>query len=171
MICNRPLLLLLLFLNYYYILDKFSSFPSIVARSRQWEWGVIGEEVTLTTVLSLVCGLFQCCDFLDFITIIITRASDRLRKKKPNFAGFLGTNSWKNRPILWEFHESFRGKLHQKAIGRKWRILWLFSRPISLQIDQFCTDQTSIFIVFLTEVIICSFNNNTLQKWTNGKAF
>ena len=24
---------------------------------------------------------------------------------------------------------------------------------------------------FLTEVIICSFNNNTLQKWTNGKAF
>ena len=36
---------------------------------------------------------------------------------------------------------------------------------------RFCTDQTSVFNVFLTEVIICSFNNNTLQKWTNGKAF
>ena len=45
------------------------------------------------------------------------------------------------------------------------------------EIDQFCADQTSIFNVFLTEVIICFFNNNTLQKWTmdnewtNGKAF
>ena len=28
----------------------------------------------------------------------------------------------------------------------------------------FCADQTSIFNVFLTEVIICSFKNNTLQK-------
>ena len=48
------------------------------------------------------------------------------------------------------------------------------SRQISLEIDQFCADQTSIFNVFLTEVIICSFNNNTLQKlqnWANGKAF
>ena len=48
------------------------------------------------------------------------------------------------------------------------------SRQISLEIDQFCANQTSIFNVFLTEVIICSFNNNTLQKlqnWTNGKAF
>ena len=45
------------------------------------------------------------------------------------------------------------------------------SRQISLEIDQFCADQTSIFNVFLTEVIICSFNNKTLKKWTNGKAF
>ena len=36
------------------------------------------------------------------------------------------------------------------------------------EIDRFCTDQTSVFNVFLTEVIICSINNNTLQKWTNG---
>ena len=42
---------------------------------------------------------------------------------------------------------------------------------ILLEIDQFCADQTSVFNVFLTEVIVCSFNNNTLQKWTNGKAF
>ena len=64
----------------------------------------------------------------------------------------------------------FRGKLHQKAISKKRPILWLFSRQISLESDRFCTDQTSIFNVFLTEVIICSFNNNTPQKWTNGKA-
>ena len=99
------------------------------------------------------------------------RASDRSRKKKPNFAGFLGTNSRKNRRILQEFRGSFQGKLHQNAIGKKRPILWLFSRQISLEIDRFCADQTSLFNVFLTEVIICSFNNNTLQKWTNGKAF
>ena len=46
-----------------------------------------------------------------------------------------------------------------------------FSRQISLEIDRFCADQTSVFNVFLTEDNICSFNNNTLQKRTNGKAF
>ena len=102
---------------------------------------------------------------------IFNRASDSSRKKKSNFAGFSGTKSQKNRSISWEFHGSFRGKLHQKAIGKKRPILWLFSRQISLEIDGFCADQTSIFSVFLTEVLICSFNNNTLQKWTNGKAF
>ena len=34
------------------------------------------------------------------------RASDILRKKKQNFAGFSGANSWKNRPIS----RDFRGK-------------------------------------------------------------
>ena len=73
--------------------------------------------------------------------------------------------------ILWEFRGSFRGKLHQKVISKKRLILWLFSRQSSLEIDRFCADQTSIFNVFLTEVIIYSFNKNTPQKWTNGKAF
>ena len=99
------------------------------------------------------------------------RASDRSRKKKSNFAGFLGTKSQKNRPISQEFCGNFWRKLGWKAISKKRWILWLFSGQISLEIDRFCADQTSIFNVFLTEVIICSFNNNTLQKWTNGKAF
>ena len=99
------------------------------------------------------------------------RASDGSRKKNSNFAEYLGTNSRKNRPISQEFHGSFRSKLHQKAIGKKWPILWLFSRQILLEIAWFCADQTSVFNVYLTEVIICSFNNNMLQKWTNGKAF
>ena len=36
----------------------------------------------------------------------------------------------------------------------KWRILWLFSGQISLEINRFCTDQTSVFNVLLTEVVI-----------------
>ena len=32
-----------------------------------------------------------------------SRASDRLWRKKSNFAGFLGTNSWKNWQILRKF--------------------------------------------------------------------
>ena len=102
---------------------------------------------------------------------VMFRASDRSQKKKLNFVGFLGTNSRKNRPISWEFHRIFQGKLHQNAIGKKQPILRLFSKQILLEINRFYADQTSIFNIFLTEVIICSFNNNTLQKWTNGKAF
>ena len=83
----------------------------------------------------------------------IDRASDRSRKKKSNFAGFLKTKLWKNRLISWEFCANFRGKLGSKGIGKKWQILGLFSGQISLEIDQFCSDQTSIFNVFLTEAI------------------
>ena len=95
---------------------------------------------------------------------IISRASDRSRKKKSNFAGFLGINSRKNQLISRQFCGSFRVKLHQKAIDKKWSILQLFLRQISLGINRLCADQTSIFNIFLTEVIVCSFNNNTLQK-------
>ena len=50
-------------------------------------------------------------------------------RKRSNFAGFLGTNSRKNRPISRKFRGSFRGKLHQKAIGKKRPILWHLRRP------------------------------------------
>ena len=70
-----------------------------------------------------------------------------------NFAGIFGAN--------------LAGK---QSIKKRW-ILWLFSGQISPEIDWICADQTSVFNVFLTEVVICSFNNNMLQKWTNGKAF
>ena len=102
--------------------------------------------------------------FSSIVDSILTRASDRSRKEKSNFVGFLGTNSRKNWPISREFCGSFLGKLHQKAIGKKQPILWLFSRQILLEIDRFCADQTRICYVFLTEDIICSFNNNTFQK-------
>ena len=79
----------------------------------------------------------------------LVRASDRSRKKKSNFSGFLGTNSRQNRSTSREFRGRFRGKLHQKAIGKKRPILWLFSRQISLKIARFCAVQTSVFNVFL----------------------
>ena len=92
---------------------------------------------------------------------VTDRASDRLQKKKADFAGFLGTNSWKNRPISLEFS---RANFTEEQAVKKRRILWLLSGQISLAIDRFCADQTSAFNAFLTELIICSFNNNMLQK-------
>ena len=91
--------------------------------------------------------------------IINTGLLIKSRKKKSKFAGFLGTNSRKNPPISREF----QGKLHQKAVGKKRPVLWLFSRQMSLEIDRFCADQTNVFLT-AAGVVICSFNNNTLQK-------
>ena len=45
------------------------------------------------------------------------RASDRSRKKKSNFGGFLGTNSRKIGRFRGNFARVFGGKLYQKAIG------------------------------------------------------
>ena len=102
----------------------------------------------------------------------IDRASDRLRKKKSNFAGFLKTKLWKNRLILREFCANFRGKLGSKAIGKKTADFRVIFGQISLEIDQFCSDQTSIFNVFLTEVIalpttICSRNEPMAKPFTS----
>ena len=66
-----------------------------------------------------------------------------------------------NRGKIGRFRGNFQGKLGRKAIGKKRRILWLSSGQISQEIDRFCADQTSVFNVFLTEDIICSFNNHT----------
>ena len=96
---------------------------------------------------------------------ILCRASNRSRKKV-NFAGCLGTNSRKNRPIS----RKFRSKLREKQSVKTADFMLIF-RENSLEIDRFWADQISILNVFLTEVIICSLNNNTLQKWINGKVF
>ena len=64
---------------------------------------------------------------------------DKIAEKSANFAGI------------------FRANLAGKQSVKKQQTLWLFSRQISLEIDQFCADQTSVFNVF--------------QKWNNGKAF
>ena len=85
---------------------------------------------------------------------LVTRASDKSQKKKSNFAGLFVINSRTNQPISREFCRNFWGKLRQKAISRQQPILWLFSGQISLEIDWICADETSVFNVFLTEVII-----------------
>ena len=53
---------------------------------------------------------------------ILCRASDRSRKKKANFAGFLGANSWKNRLISQEFS----GKLGENQSVKKGRFCGYF---------------------------------------------
>ena len=72
---------------------------------------------------------------------------------------------------LADFMGVFGANFAEKQSVKNSRFCGYFSRQISPEIDRFWADQTSLFNVFLTEVIICSFNNNTLQKWTNGKAF
>ena len=46
--------------------------------------------------------------------VINNRASDRSRKKKSNFVGFLEANSQKNWPISWEFRGSFGANFTKK---------------------------------------------------------
>ena len=88
----------------------------------------------------------------------INRASDISQKKKIKFHGIFGDNIAEKSV---DFAGIFRANLAGKQSVKKRRNLWLFSGQISQQIDRFCADQTSVFNVFLTEVIICSFNNNT----------
>ena len=48
-------------------------------------------------------------------SVVVSRASDRSRKKKANFAGFLGTNSRKNR----RFRGNFWGQTSTKSYRQK----------------------------------------------------
>ena len=82
-----------------------------------------------------------------------------IRGKKVKFRGIFGG---KIAEKSVEFVGIFWVNLSGKQSVNKQRILWLFSGQISQQIDRFCADQTSVFNVFLTEDITCSFNNNTL---------
>ena len=109
-----------------------------------------GQFVPLAKILGdtfIFRGTEMCTPFCCYKGVrLLSRASDRSRTKKSNLAGFLGTNSRKNRPISREFSG-------QKAIGKKRPILWLFSRQILLEINRFRSHQSSIFNVFLTEVM------------------
>ena len=81
------------------------------------------------------------------------------RRKKVQFRGILRDKfAEKSRRFCGKFGEIFRANFFSGPI------LWLFLGQILVEIDWFCADQTSIFNVLLTEVIICSFNYNTLQK-------
>ena len=67
------------------------------------------------------------------------------RKKKSNFAGLSGTNSWKKRPILREFRRNFRGQFRWKMIGKEWPISWELPKQILLGSDWFCADLRNVF--------------------------
>ena len=63
---------------------------------------------------------------------------DRLSEKLADFVEIFGTNFTKK------------------------QISWEFFRQISLEMDRFCTDLISMFKCFLTEIIICYFNDKAL---------
>ena len=84
--------------------------------------------------------------------------------KKSYFAGFLGANSRKNRPILQHLHRNVWGKLLQKSSGKKGRSCSYIWGKILSDIDRFCADQTSVFNVFLT---ICSRNEAMAKPLTS----
>ena len=69
------------------------------------------------------------------------RASDRSQKESRISRDFQG-----------QIRGNFQGKLRQKAICKKTADFVINFGQISLEIDQFCADQTSIFNVFLTKV-------------------
>ena len=46
--------------------------------------------------LVLLCRVAENISLEPCVGVNLFMASDKLRKKKSNFAGFLGTNSWKN---------------------------------------------------------------------------
>ena len=62
----------------------------------------------------------------NFPCISNNRASDRPQKKKSNFAGFLGTNSRKNRLISREFCGSFWANFTKKQSVKNGRICVIF---------------------------------------------
>ena len=65
-----------------------------------------------------------------------------------------------------DFAGIFEANIAENQSVKKGRFCGYFQ-----EIDRFSAHQTSVFNVFPAEAITCSFNNSTLQNWTNGKAF
>ena len=86
---------------------------------------------------------------------ILCRAFDRSPKKSPISRDFGGQIHGK----INRFAGVFKANLAENQSIKKGRFCGYF-----LEANPFRADQTSVFNVFLTEVIICSFNNNTLQN-------
>ena len=115
----------------------------------------------------------------------INSASDVLRKKKQNFAAFSGENSRENRPISRGFSreksqnsqknrlispEISGGNFAKKQSVKNSRFRWVLFWQISPKSINFASIWPALFNVFLTGIIICSFNNSSLEKWANAKA-
>ena len=88
-------------------------------------------------------------------------------EKKSNFEGFSGALK-KLLEKSVDFMGNFGGKLRQETISKKQPISLDFLGANFAKIDQFCIDMTSVVNVFLTGIIICSFNNSSLEKWAKA---
>ena len=84
------------------------------------------------------------------------------RRKKVKFRGIF---SDKFAEKSADFRIIFLANIVEKQSVKNGRFCGYFKANFARnQKFNLCTDQTSVFNVFLTKVIICSFNNNILQK-------
>ena len=68
-----------------------------------------------------------------------------------------------------DFTRNFAGKLRQETISKKQPISLDFFLKSSLKSINFALIWPALFNIFLTEIIICSFSNSSLEKWANAK--
>ena len=74
---------------------------------------------------------------------------------------------------IGRFHRKFRGETSprniltmQETISKKSQFRWIFFGQISLKSINFASIWSALFnAFFLTGIIICSFNNSSLEKW------
>ena len=69
---------------------------------------------------------------------------------------------------IGRFHRKFRGgNFAKKQSVKISRFRWIFFWQISLKSINFASIWPALVNVFLTGIIICSFNNSALEKWAN----
>ena len=108
---------------------------------------------------------------------ILTGEKSKIAEKSGRFRGILAEQSQISRNFQGQIvrkigrsHGKFRGKLRQETIGKKQPISLDFFWQISLKSINFASIWPALFNVFLTGIIMCSFNNSSLEKWANAKA-
>ena len=101
----------------------------------------------------------------------------KIRRKIDQFHGILAEKSQISKDFRGKFLEksadftgNFWGKLLSETISKKQPISLDFFGQISLKSINFALIWPALFNVFLTGIIICSFNNSSLEKWANAKA-
>ena len=95
----------------------------------------------------------------------------QIRGKIGRFRGIFAGKKSKFIEKLADFTGNFREKLHQETISKKQPISQDFFWQILLKSINFASIWPALFnVVFLTGIIICSFNNTSLEKWVNAKA-
>ena len=114
----------------------------------------------------------KSADFVGF-----SRRKVNIRRKIDQFHGILVEKSQISKDFWGKFLEksadftgNFWGKLLSETISKKQPISLDFFGQISLKSINFALIWPALFNVFLTGIIICSFNNSSLEKWANAKA-
>ena len=111
------------------------------------------------------------------ISGIFAGKKSKFVEKSADFAGFSRKNVKFRRIFRGKFLEksadftgNFGGKPRHETISKKQPISLDFGGEISLKSINFASIWPALFNVFLTGIIICSFNNSSLEKWTNAEA-